>query len=1045
MSELLDRLQSVVGNKYEIEHELGGGGMSRVFVAHETELGRKVVIKVLPPEMGLGVNQDRFRREIQLAAKLQHPHVVPLLTAGSDGDLLFYVMPLIEGESLRAKLAREGELPVGEALKILRDVADALSYAHRNQVVHRDIKPDNILLSDGHALVTDFGVAKAVSESTGEQSLTSMGIALGTPAYMSPEQAAANPQIDHRADIYSLGALAYEMLCGRPPFSGGTAQSILAAHVTQAPDAPVVHRKTLPEALNQLVLRCLAKLPADRWQRADELKSQFESMATPSGGMTPTGTQPTTAVSGATLLRQNHPLRVASLFGLATVGVLTVVYFLMNLIGLPDWVLSGAVGLMVVGAPIVWFTGHHERRRAVAQTTGIHVTTPVGMQRHFTWGKSVLGGGLAFVVLAAITGSYMAMRALGIGPVGTLVASGALENRATLVLAEFDNRTTDSTLGSTVTELFRIGLTQSALVRILEQRQLTQVLNRMQRPPDTRIDPDVAMEVAEREGLRAIVTGEILSVGTGYALSARIVASDGGVLVALQESAADADEIIEAVSRLAGKLRERIGESLRAIRRDPLYKVTTASLPALRLYSQALQAEDAGDNTRAVELYEAAVAFDSTFAMAYRKIGVLLGNNFEQRARANAATTRSYELRDRLSESERYHAIAFYHIQVTGETERAINAYRTLLETYPDNEPALNNLGTMYSRLRDHVTAEGFYARALALDSGTPLYFTNVASAQLAQGKPEEAAATLDAMEQVFPDIPQLADARINLALARQDWASAETQLRTLGERERASLAWRSDVSERLAALFTLQGRVREAEGHWRDAIAADVQRGLPERALDKTALGAAAVADIRGDPATALRELEAALAEFPLEDMNPIDRPYGALVQVFAAAQVPDQAQLMLDDWVSTMAGQATPDDEAWLDWGRGLIAVAEGREADAREAFLRFDRGTNCWPCAPSVAARAFDLGDDPDSALEYYESYVEFPTRFLWMDFLDLPVAHRRLGELYEERGDREKAVEYYNRFVELWQNADAELQPQVQEIRERIARLVGEGGG
>ncbi len=221
MANLFDRLQSALGDTYRLERELGGGGMSRVYLAEEKALNRKVVIKLLPPEMAAGVSIDRFRREIQLAASLQHPHVVPLLTAGSHDDLLYYVMPFIEGESLRAKLAREGELPIGETLRILRDVADALAYAHRHNVVHRDIKPDNVMISDDHALVTDFGVAKAVTDSTGGQSLTTIGVALGTPAYMSPEQAAASPHVDHRADIYSLGALAYEMLLWATAVFGG--------------------------------------------------------------------------------------------------------------------------------------------------------------------------------------------------------------------------------------------------------------------------------------------------------------------------------------------------------------------------------------------------------------------------------------------------------------------------------------------------------------------------------------------------------------------------------------------------------------------------------------------------------------------------------------------------------------------------------------------------------------------------------------------------------------------------------------------------------
>src|SRR2546422_2061893 len=220
--------------------------MSRVFLAQDTTLGRRVVVKVLPPEMAAGVNVERFEREIQLAARLQHPHIVPLLTAGASGDLLYYVMPFISGESLRVKLAREGELPIVETVRILREVVDALAYAHRNGVVHRDIKPDNILLSEGHAVVTDFGVAKAVSASAGGSSLTSLGVALGTPAYMAPEQAAADPHVDHRADIYAVGALAYEMLAGRAPVTAATPQALLAGQSTQAAEPAGPDRRTVP-------------------------------------------------------------------------------------------------------------------------------------------------------------------------------------------------------------------------------------------------------------------------------------------------------------------------------------------------------------------------------------------------------------------------------------------------------------------------------------------------------------------------------------------------------------------------------------------------------------------------------------------------------------------------------------------------------------------------------------------------------------------------------------------------------------------------------
>ena len=294
MSELLDRLQAALGGVYHLERELGGGGMSRVFLAQEAALGRKVVIKVLPPELGAGLNIDRFRREIQLAAALQPPHIVPLLAAGQAGELLYYTMPLVEGESLRARLLRQRELPIGEVVRFLRDVVDALACAHEHGVVHRDIKPDNVLVSRNHGMVTDFGVAKALSDSTGGNALTSVGVALGTPAYMAPEQASADPTADHRVDIYAVGALGYEMLAGRPPFTGASPQAVLVAQVTQAPAPLTEHRATVPPGLAALVMRCLEKKPADRWQTADELLHHLEAMATPSGG-----TQPVPAIRSA--------------------------------------------------------------------------------------------------------------------------------------------------------------------------------------------------------------------------------------------------------------------------------------------------------------------------------------------------------------------------------------------------------------------------------------------------------------------------------------------------------------------------------------------------------------------------------------------------------------------------------------------------------------------------------------------------------------------------------------------------------------------------
>jgi eukaryotic-like serine/threonine-protein kinase len=279
MTDLRDRVQAALGTAYRVERELGSGGMSRVFLAEETGLGRQVVVKVLAPELAAGINAERFHREIQLAASLQHPHIVPLLAAGGVGDVFYYTMPFVEGESLRTRLARERKLPVRDAVRALREVAGALAYAHARGVVHRDIKPDNVLISDHHALVTDFGVAKALSRSGVDAALTSLGVVLGTPAYMAPEQAAGDPNVDARADIYALGAMGYEMLAGRPPFVDLAPHRMLAAHVVD-PVTPVAeHRPDVPPQLAELVMRCLEKDPARRPQTAGEVRDALETAA----------------------------------------------------------------------------------------------------------------------------------------------------------------------------------------------------------------------------------------------------------------------------------------------------------------------------------------------------------------------------------------------------------------------------------------------------------------------------------------------------------------------------------------------------------------------------------------------------------------------------------------------------------------------------------------------------------------------------------------------------------------------------------------------
>ncbi|NIM52996.1 MAG: protein kinase, partial [Gammaproteobacteria bacterium] len=261
--------RAALADRYTIERELGAGGMATVYLAHDVKHDRKVAVKVLRPELAAVLGAERFLNEIKVTANLQHPHILPLHDSGEAEGFVYYVMPYVEGESLRAKLEREKELSIEEAIEITKAVASALDYAHRHEVIHRDIKPENILLHEGQPVVADFGIALAVSAAGGTR-LTETGLSLGTPQYMSPEQAMGDRELDGRSDIYSLACVTYEMLVGEAPYTGPTAQAIVAKIVTEEPKPVTQTRKTVPAHVDLAIRKALAKLPADRFRAASE-------------------------------------------------------------------------------------------------------------------------------------------------------------------------------------------------------------------------------------------------------------------------------------------------------------------------------------------------------------------------------------------------------------------------------------------------------------------------------------------------------------------------------------------------------------------------------------------------------------------------------------------------------------------------------------------------------------------------------------------------------------------------------------------------------
>jgi len=1036
-TDLRQQLQTLLGEQYVVERELGGGGMSRVFLATETALGRKVVIKVLPPEMAAGVNIERFRREITLAAGLQHPHIVPLLAAGRAGDLFYYTMPLVEGESLRAKVAREGALPIALSLRILRDVAEALAYAHAHGVVHRDIKPDNVLISGDHAMVTDFGVAKAVSAASGESSLTSLGLALGTPAYMAPEQAAADPHVDHRADLYALGAMAYEMLSGRPPFAGMSAPQVLAAHVTQFPDPLSARRPSVAPALNALVMRLLEKSPADRVQSAQELASMLDGMATPTGGLAPTGATPAFTSGERLALQRAHPVRVTLLYLLASAVVLGSVYVLVLRLGLPWWVLVAAVVLLVIGLPIILTTGSVERQRIESRTTSNRPTAAHPAASWLTWRRAITGGGLAFTGLATVAALYTAMRLLGIGPVGTLVASGALKERQPIVLADFENHTRDSTLGPALTEAFRVDLSQSPIIRLVDPTDIKSTLSLMQRNDNPPLTEGLARDVAVRRGSKAFVSGQIDQVGTSYVLSANVnAAEDGHVLTAVRETANDESALIPALDRLSKSVRERIGESLTSIRaNEPLADVTTGSLEALRYYTAGVRTDQQGDMPQAIRLIRRATEVDTGFAMAYRKLASLLENASAPRQEQVEVSTRAFLHRDRLPDRERELTAARYYVTVERDDRKAAEAYRAVLAIRPDDDIALNNLAIILNQRRQYAAAESLLARAITLDQG-PNPYVNMAIVRANQGHWAAAESTVAALTRRSPQAAVRTQARVFLASAQFDYdraikyADSTTTSFNDPDFRFQNLGLRS-------ALRILQGKASAGEAIAREAM--DLSREQGDRYVQGAIYLGEAQYALRNRPDSMMATIAEALRRFPLDSFPALNRPYNQLARAYFAAGQLEQGKAMLAAFERTTPPDGRTRNPEWAA-ARGDLAAATGRVAEAAQDYHEYQEN------AESKIAGSFELGElyrrykQPDSARVYYEIAATEPDMFrVFNDWLHLAATYQRLGELAEQRGDKKQALQWYGKFVDLWKDADPDLQPLVKDVRRRMASL------
>ena len=1055
MDELRSRLEQALEGTYAIQRELGGGGMSRTYLALEHALNRRVVVKVLAPELLAGISVERFRREVLLAAQLQHPHVVPVLAAGDVGGLPWFTMPYVDGDSLRRRL-EAGPIGTGEIISVLRDVARALAYAHAHGIVHRDIKPDNVLLSAGSATVTDFGIAKAITAArTGgdgrQTTLTQVGTSIGTPTYMAPEQAAADPDADHRVDLYAFGVMAYELIAGQPPFQGSTPARLLAAHMTESPRDLRSIRAEVPAALAELIMACLAKDPDGRPQQAKALVRVLETVTTSGdaaavpaalrGGRIPTG-------------------KALGLWAAATAGVGVTAWAATDVIGLPDWVLPGSLGVMLAGLPVIGITAFVQRtaHRVYVSTpqrtpgggvraAGTLATLALNASPHVSWRRTWLGGSVALGAFALLVIGFMVTRAFGIGPAASLRSKGEFGARETVVVADFRAPAGDSTLGPTVAEALRTDLAQSSSLNVLTRASVRDILGLMQRPAESVVPFELAREIATREGAKAVLDGEIVRLGQSYVVSARLVSAlDGQELATFRETAENEDDLIGALGELSRAVREKAGESLRTIRASSeLERVTTPSLAALRKYVEgSALADEAGEADRGLSLLEEAVTLDTAFAMAWRKISVVLGNEGRDQARALTAITTAYRHRARLTEQERLLTEGYYYTRgPKPDRDRALAAYEDAIRLDSNSTSALNNAGVVYGEKRDHERAEQVYRRVVALPRTFGGAFTNLLSEQIRNGRLDAADSTVAAYRIRFPTSNDLWEAEWYVAWGRGNLTRADsialavfTRARTVRQSVRAAGG--------LGYVAWLRGRRGEGM-RWFNNRTEALMRAAPTAVnrLNYT-LDTAWSAVIVADSAAGRAALQRGLASFPMDSVPAAERPWSELAELAADLGDAPLAHRALAGFDQDLVSTAR-DPQGRRAFFSAHVALAEGRwdeairmlkEADARTAM---DERR-----ALAQLARAFHLAGRADSAMAYYEKFLATPDPLPGEDARARSPTYRWLGELYEAAGRHRDAMTSYERFVDLWAQADPELQPQVTEVRRRLERLRAAAG-
>jgi serine/threonine-protein kinase len=643
----VSKVRRVLADRYRVERVIGEGGMATVYLADDLKHKRKVALKVMRPELAATVGADRFLREVEIAANLSHPHILPMYDSGEADGVLYYVMPYVEGESLSARLKREGELPVASALQLAREVADALAYAHKRGIVHRDIKPANILLSEGHALVADFGIARAL-EAEGE-AITKTGLAVGTPQYMSPEQATGAKDVDARTDLYALGAVLYEMLAGEPPFTGRSPQAVVARALTETPRPLASARQGLPANLDAVVMRALAKRPVDRQTTAAVLAEELAGVEHTARS----GAHVAVGPSDSRTVGRTDGAGGAVWVGAGAIALLALVAvaFFAGRWGLPSWSLWLAGGLGVAGAVMLWLTNGAEKRRLGGSAVR-------RLDHLLTWRNAALGGIAALVVWSG---------ASGLAAVRQPAAAGAGGGSTRMAVMPFEN------LGDASDAYFADGIADEVRGKLARVTGLTVTASTS--TGQYRASEKSPQEIARELAVDYLLVGRVRWAGTEGARRVQVIPevidARTGAVTWQQTYDADLTDVFEVQGDIATRVAAAIGLALGSAEQQQLEARPTNNLAAYDAYlkAQAVVGQDPASLRQATEFLEQAVRLDSTFVKAWgllaRRLATLYNNATPTPAvaeRARLAAERAVALDPQGPEGHSARASYFYTV-----------------------------------------------------------------------------------------------------------------------------------------------------------------------------------------------------------------------------------------------------------------------------------------------------------------------------------------------------------------------------------------------